>query len=216
MRMTDTEVLDMSVSGLARYCWEGNPHAIAKAAAMVALRMQSFITRNDITMPVDIVFVSQPLRCTFKVPAAYVSIANVPDKLLAEIMTAESPVLRDIAFKKRVARERMRRRKALGAALRAIFALTGASVTDDQVHSEQIFDLAGALHPDDVPGLCLAIVRAILDVRSCIQQIAPCTTATQLTEKVNERTIGELCNLRVGDCTAYTDTAETESDSDSD
>lgn len=216
--MSLADVGDLSIVCLARYCSEGNPQAAAKAAALLALAAMAFLTDNGIPTPADIVFVSQPLCRTFSLPGGhmYNSLANVRDDLLAAIMTAQSPVPADVAFKKRVARERLRRRKALDAALRAIFALTGADVTDDQVHSEQIVDLAGTLHPDDVSGLCLAIVRAILDVRSFIQQLAPCTTATQLTEKVNERTIGELCNLRVGDCTAYTDTAETESDSDSD
>lgn len=56
-------------------------------------------------------------------------------------------------------------------------------------------------------------MKAILDVRACIQQIAPGTTATQLAERVGEFTIGELCNLRVGDCTTYArDSGDTDSD----
>jgi len=211
-KMPDADVLDMSIVCLAAECWEGNPRSIARAAVMLALATKKFLTDNVIPTPDDIVLASQPMRCTFRLTGARMSIDTAPDALLASIMTVKTPTRVDVAFQRRVARERQRRRKALHAARGAILALTGATATDDQVH-EQIVDLAADLLPDDAPALCLAIVKAILDVRACIQHIAPCTTATQLAERVGERTIGELCSLRVGDCTAYTrDSGDTDSD----
>jgi hypothetical protein len=211
-KMPDADVLDMSIVGLATYCSEGDPRAAAKAAALVALKTKTFLTDNAIRTPADTVLVSQPLCCTFNIPGARMSIDTAPDALLASIMNVKTPTRVDVAFQERVARERQRRRKALCAARSAIFALTGATATDDQVH-EQIVDLAADLLPGDVPGLRFAIVKAILDVRACIQQIAPCTTATQLAERVGELTIGQLCSLRVDDCTAYTsDSGDTDSD----